>query len=80
MNDSVAVGILNSGADAAEHSSTVSMRFTPSEGGDYYVALGSRQHVRRCQSRTNAATYKNEICAVQAKHPAPDYTFSVVED
>ena len=80
VNDSVAVGILNSGADAAEHSSTVSMRFTPSEGGDYYVALGSRQHVRRCQSGTNAATYKNEICAVQAKQPAPDYTFSVVED
>ena len=32
------------GADANRYSSTVSFRFTPTDDGDYYVALSSRQH------------------------------------
>ena len=43
MRDRDSVGVSGS-ADASRESSTASLWFTPSDGGDYYVALSSRQH------------------------------------
>ena len=75
------------GADAAEYSNTVSVQFIAERFSTYHVALSSKQRVRMCQKYTyddDGAVDGLEgdpfPCTVQAKHPAPDYTFSVVED
>ena len=71
---------VHDGASAGKYSSTVSIQFTPDATETHYVVLSSEQHVRMCQSGTSSETYVETVCAVQAKHPAPDYTFSVVID
>ena len=64
---------ITQGADANRHSSTVSVRFTPPTDGNYYVVLSSRAYPKVCY--TTPINY----CVEPARHPAPDYTFSVVD-
>ena len=78
---------VHDGASAGKYSSTVSVQFTPDATETHYVVLSSEQHVRMCQKYTydgDGAVDGLEgdpfECAVQARHPAPDYTFTVVED
>ena len=69
---------VHDGASAGKYSSTVSVQFTPDATESHYVVLSSKQHVRMCQENEEGSV--ETVCAVQAKHPAPDYTFSVVAD
>ena len=75
------VGVYNSsctevasGADAGTYSVTVQSGFTPSDNGDYYVAL-------TCSNRKLDTTPDPDVEAVLNPWVmAPDYTLSVVED
>ena len=42
------------------------------------LVLSSKQRVRMC--RENVEGSVEAVCVLQARHPAPDYTFSVVEN